>query len=224
VYVDNLRTRCVTACLIVAVCAAVGTAAAGVAAFVQTETAFAKENLIRLHVIANSDSPQDQDLKLLVRDAVLAETRELFAAVTSKEEARRLLAEHQEKVIEAAEEVIQAHGFSYNVSLEMGAYAFPSRAYRGITLPAGTYDAVRVRIGDAQGENWWCVLFPPLCLGELEVSSGQSELAQYNPQGETGKIAFRLKVLEYIQATYYGQQIRNWWQASAAGLTRWNTQ
>lgn len=223
-YVDNLRTRLITICLLVMVFAGVGTAAAGLAAFTRADTAFARENLIRLHVIANSDSPADQDLKLMVRDAVLAETRDLFAQVTSKEEARQLLMENKQQIIQAAEEVIRAQGFSYSINLEIGTYAFPSRSYQGLTLPAGTYDAVQIRIGEARGANWWCVLFPPLCLGELEVSGDGSELGVLNPHGKAGKIAFRWKVLEYIQATQYAQQLRQWWQASAAGLSRLNSQ
>ena len=221
---DRPRIRLVTALLLIVVAAALCTAVAGVAALVETDSAFAKENLIRLHVIAHSDSPKDQDLKLLVRDAVLKETRALFSEVNTKHEARRLLLENQARVVQAAKQVVEMQGFDYEVSLEVGAYPFPERSYRGLTLPAGTYDAVQIRIGAAQGGNWWCVLFPPLCFGELEVGGSSGELAHVDPQGEVGKIAFRFRVVEVIQAANYPEQLRSWCQASAAGLTRINSQ
>lgn len=220
----GLRMRLVTTCLILAVCVALGTAVKGVADFIQADTAFAKENLIRLHVIANSDLPQDQDLKLRVRDAVLATARDLFAAVDSKTEARRVLLENQSLLVAAAEQVVHAHGFSYPVTVEFGTYPFPDRTYQGITLPAGTYDALQVRIGQARGSNWWCVLFPPLCFGELETSGGSSELGRFNSDGMPGRIAFRWKVLDFIRQMDYAQHIRSWWQAYAADVTRWNTE
>lgn len=219
-HIENLRVRLITVLLLVLAVLAVGFSIMGMTSLSKAETAFARENLIRLHVIANSDSPADQDLKLLVRDAVLSETRAVFAQVSSKEEAQRLLLENQERVINAAEHVIREQGYDYSVSLHTGNYLFPSRTYGDLTLPAGEYDAVQIRIGEAKGANWWCVLFPPLCLGELEADSESQNLVKINRENNGAGIAFRFKLLEYVQETRYAEGLRRWWQASAAGLKK----
>lgn len=219
-FINRMRTRVITALLLAALVLAVSSAVLGFVRLSEAETAFAKENLIRLHVVAHSDLPEDQDLKLLVRDAVLQEAKTLFAEAASKEEAQKIILENQDRIISAAEQVIQAEGFAYPVSIEVGSYMFPTRSYGELTLPAGDYDAVRVCIGDAKGANWWCVLFPPLCLAEVDNEQEQNRLVRINPENPGGGIAFRLKVFEYAELAKYAQQLRNWWQASAAGLTR----
>ncbi len=219
-FIDNLRTRVITALLLTALIAAASSALLGLVRLSEAETAFAKENLIRLHVVAHSDRPEDQDLKLLVRDAVLRETSILFAEAASKEEAQRIIVENQDRIISAAEEVVQAQGFDYPVSIQVGNYMFPTRSYGELILPAGDYDAVRVTIGDAKGANWWCVLFPPLCLAELDAEQEQGRLVRINRDNPEGGIAFRFKFLEHLELTRYAKQIRSWWQASAAGLAR----
>lgn len=126
------------------------------------EVAFSTGNLIRLHVVANSDGVEDQKVKLLVRDRILRETEELLA-VESREEALERLAEKKGYLIQAAEDELQKYGFNYHAGLEMGEFNFPERKYEFGVLPAGQYQALRVVLGKGSGENWWCVLFPPVC-------------------------------------------------------------
>lgn len=126
------------------------------------EVAFSTGNLVRLHVVANSDGIEDQKVKLLVRDRILRETEELLA-VESREEALERLAEKKGYLIQAAEDELQKYGFNYHAGLEMGEFNFPERKYEFGVLPAGQYQALRVVLGKGSGQNWWCVLFPPVC-------------------------------------------------------------
>ncbi len=128
------------------------------------------DSVFRLHVIANSDSEIDQDLKYTVRDALLSYMNDLCANCTSKEEAISIASEHLEDFKEIALNTIQEEGFDYSVNIRIGNFEFPTKHYGDISLPAGTYDALRVEIGEAKGQNWWCVMFPPLCF--VNASSG----------------------------------------------------
>lgn len=129
-----------------------------------------EQSVFRLHVIANSDSKEDQDLKYIVRDNLIEYMNNLCKDVESKEEAINLANIHIEDFRKIAEETINENGFSYPVSVEIGNFSFPTKDYGDVSLPAGYYDALRLKIGDAVGQNWWCVMFPPLCF--VNVSSG----------------------------------------------------
>ena len=127
------------------------------------------QNLVRLHVIANSDGPGDQAVKLKVRDRIL---RDVGAELGSAADARQALEVVQAELgqIEAlAEDELSKNGYSYGAAAMVGIFDFPDRTYGDLTLPAGRYNALRVVLGDGQGQNWWCVLFPPLCLVDLAV-------------------------------------------------------
>ena len=128
----------------------------------QTQTQLA-DRVVRLHVLANSDSEEDQALKLLVRDAVLDRAEALLTQSEDRAEAEALLREHLTDFEQVAEAVITAEGYDYPVSVELEDTQFPTKEYDGFTLPAGEYLALRVLIGAAEGQNWWCVVFPPLC-------------------------------------------------------------
>ena len=128
------------------------------------------DSVFRLHVIANSDSDEDQALKYKVRDAILDYMDDITANCTSKEEVISLANDHKEEMCNVAKETISANGYDYDVSIEIGNFEFPTKQYGDISLPAGYYDAVRVKIGEASGQNWWCVMFPPLCF--VDVTSG----------------------------------------------------
>ena len=121
------------------------------------------ENLLRLHVVANSDSEADQALKLQVRDAVLQEAGQWCRDAESMEEANVLLCTHLEGITLAAEDVVRREGFSDRVRAQVTEEYYPTRQYEGFTLPAGRYRSLRVTIGEGEGRNWWCVVFPPLC-------------------------------------------------------------
>jgi stage II sporulation protein R len=131
----------------------------------------AGRDLIRLHIIAHSDHAYDQALKLKVRDAVIAETAHLFEQVATEQEAQQLLGTHLEEVEQVCNRVLAQANAPYRGQAQIGIYSFPERAYEEITLPAGHYRALKIVLGDGQGRNWWCVLFPPLCF--VSGSSGQ---------------------------------------------------
>ena len=121
------------------------------------------DKVVRLHVLANSDSEEDQALKLKVRDAVLAQSSETLQGITGREEACRRLTALLPELEKTAREVIAANGYAYGVRVELAETSFPTKTYDGFALPAGEYLALRVLIGEAAGQNWWCVVFPPLC-------------------------------------------------------------
>ncbi len=143
------------------------------------------ESVLRLHVVANSDSPEDQALKLAVRDAVLAEAGKYCANASSLEEANFQVCTHLESITRAAQDVIAQWGAEDRARAQVAEQYFPTKEYGGFTLPAGRYRALRVVIGEGAGRNWWCVVFPALCLpaaGEEDplalLPEGQREAAQ----------------------------------------------
>ncbi|QDR80397.1 stage II sporulation protein R [Sporomusa termitida] len=118
---------------------------------------------VRLHILANSDSIKDQRLKLKVRDAVITYLTPYVKDVSDVREANTIIANHQANIIMVAKKVVGENGANYPVAVQMGTFAFPVRSYGSLVLPAGEYQAVRILLGQAAGQNWWCVLFPPLC-------------------------------------------------------------
>lgn len=121
------------------------------------------DNLIRFHVIANSDSHEDQQLKRDVRDRIISYMKEKLAEVKDIEETKRIVNENLGSIRCIAKDEIIANNKDYNVEVMMGNYPFPTKIYGDIALPAGNYQALRVVIGKGEGQNWWCVMFPPLC-------------------------------------------------------------
>ncbi|MDD4700044.1 MAG: stage II sporulation protein R [Oscillospiraceae bacterium] len=121
-------------------------------------------SVLRLHVLANSDSDEDQTLKLTVRDKLLVEADSLFTDTSTEEEAICAAKDNLPQLQQVAEEVILENGYDYGVTVEIGEAYFNTRVYDTFTLPAGNYEAVRVLIGEAKGKNWWCVMFPPVCV------------------------------------------------------------
>ena len=169
------------------------------------------DSVFRLHVIANSDSKEDQELKLKVRDELLSYMNIISKDSTNKQEAMQIANEHKEEFIQIAEKVIKENGYNYTVNVQVGKADFPTKYYGDITLPAGTYDALKVQIGEAKGQNWWCVMFPPLCF--VDVSTGivpdnsKQELKQsldneeYDLISKTdnNEISFKFKIVELFQ-------------------------
>ena len=143
--------------------------------FESTEAALS-ENFIRLHVLANSDEKSDQELKLCVRDRIIEETKEIFDENTDFSSAKSDINENLEKIKAIAEDEISENGYDYPVKVTLGMSDFPTKEYGELVLPKGKYEALRVEIGKAEGQNWWCVLFPPLCFVDescVKVSSAQ---------------------------------------------------
>ena len=134
-------------------------------AFAVRTQARLSEKVIRLHVLANSDAPEDQSLKLLVRDRLLTDAAPLAERARDRREMEALLRERLPELADAARDTLSANGSTYPVTLELRETEFPTRYYDGFALPAGRYLALRAVIGDGAGRNWWCVVFPPLCSG-----------------------------------------------------------
>lgn len=149
-----------------------------------------EDQVLRLHVIANSDAPGDQALKLAVKDEIVTMMQQEFTNVQNAEVARQLAAEDLPAIKATAEECIKAKGFNYPVDVVVGEELFPTKSYGNLVFPAGNYQAVRVIIGEGKGKNWWCVLFPPLCL----VSSSDQGLCLSSPQ----QVQVTFKCLELI--------------------------
>lgn len=147
-------------------------------------------DVLRLHVIANSDDPEDQAVKLEVKDHIVAMMRRDFSQTGSAAEARRLAVKEREAIKAEAESVLTARGYHYPVAVYIGEFEFPTKSYGNVVLPQGEYQAVRVVLGNGQGKNWWCVLFPPLCM----VSSSDKGLSLSSPQ----EAEVSLKCLELL--------------------------
>lgn len=127
--------------------------------------------MLRLHVVANSDSESDQARKLLVRDVVLARASALLDGVSDRREAEAALSSHLEELAQAGEEALARTGTPDSVRVTLDDQWFPTKEYDGFSLPAGRYRALRVTIGAGEGRNWWCVVFPPLCLASVSEQS-----------------------------------------------------
>ena len=138
--------------------------------YVQAVSSDLKDSVFRLHVIANSDSEEDQNLKYLVRDNLLDYMNKICMNCTSKEDAIKIANLNIDEFKKIADNTIKNEGFDYKVNVEIGEFNFPTKNYGDISLPAGLYDALKVEIGEANGHNWWCVMFPPLCF--VDISSG----------------------------------------------------
>lgn len=189
--------------LIVAVCGAVFPVRGEVGLY---------DRMIRLHVIANSDSPEDQELKLAVRDAVLEASRGILSGADGVQDAREALEGSVPVLLDVCRRVISERGYGYDVTIGTGYEQYPEKSYDGFTLPSGDYYSVRVLIGGAAGKNWWCVLFPPLCLGAAKgredgaavmASAGLSR-EQVNIMTENGDGGYVLKfrIVEFFRRVF----------------------
>lgn len=169
-----------------------------------------QDSVFRLHVIANSDSEEDQNLKYIVRDKILEYMNNIYDNTSSKEDVIHLVNENIDNIKQIAEETIRENGYNYSVKLDIGNFAFPTKTYGDISFPAGFYDALKIQIGDAKGQNWWCVMFPPLCF--VDVTSGivpeeSKEIMKDSLSDEEYKILsekdndvkFKFKIIEIFQ-------------------------
>lgn len=148
-----------------------------------------KENLIRFHVVANSDAPEDQAVKLQVRDAVLESIREDLQKVADVEEAKAYLQENLPKIEAVANRTLEAAGFSDTAVVKLCREAFDTRNYDTFSLPAGVYEALRITIGEGAGHNWWCVAFPDLCQGATTREFTQTAAQAGLPEDLTETLA-----------------------------------
>jgi stage II sporulation protein R len=172
-----------------------------------------ESKLIRFHVIANSDSVEDQALKLKVRDKVLEYISPKLKESNSIEASRKILKENDENIIKICETVIKNNGYVYGVKTTLSEENFPVKSYGNITLPQGNYEAYRILIGSGNGKNWWCVMFPPLCFvditkGEVSYDKTKAQMQKVLSSKEydmvenrkpKGKIQVKFKVLEILK-------------------------
>lgn len=126
-----------------------------------------KDKIIRLHVVANSDSPEDQAIKLRIKDAIIKELKPKLENLKSQEEVKNLISANMDNLIAAAEEEMARLGENFPIDIELGTFEFPTKVYGDLSFPAGAYQALNVKIGEAKGKNWWCVMFPPLCFVDI---------------------------------------------------------
>lgn len=163
------------------------------------------DSVIRFHVIANSDSEEDQALKLAVRDRVLARVEEFCPRDATLAQVQAALEGNLNLLAAAGREVVEEQGYDYPVAASLEDCWFPTREYEGFALPAGNYTALRVTIGDGRGRNWWCVAFPPLCLGAASETVDQAlEAGHFTPDqgalvtGDGGEYVLKFKAMELL--------------------------
>ena len=169
----------------------------------ENECRVISDNVLRVHILANSDSFSDQQLKLKVRDAILSESEKLFSDVTSKVEAKQIVRENLDVFENIAQNVITTNGYDYQVSATVTNLCFNTREYGDVTMPAGFYDALQIRIGNAQGKNWWCVMYPSLCVPSASDCNSMDKKFtdnQYNIVSSGVKYDFRFRVVELFSS------------------------
>lgn len=152
-------------------------------------------DLLRLHVIANGDSVREQAVKLRVRDAVIRTLDDDLEEADDADEAKRIVLMREGEVIAAAKSVLRQAGEDETIRMEVGRFPFPLRVYGDLVVPEGEYEAVRIIIGEGKGQNWWCVLFPPLCMVDATVAVSTDEMTDDN---EEKRIVYRSKVAEML--------------------------
>lgn len=179
--------------------------------YVNAVSANISSSVFRLHVIANSDSAEDQNLKYLVRDALIDYMNSVSKNSNSKDEAISIAYQHKSDFYKIAKKIINDNGYDYNVNISIGNFTFPTKNYGDISLPAGYYDALKVEIGNASGQNWWCVMFPPLCFVDIstgivpedskETIKDSLHTEEYNliNSAQTADVKFKFKLLEFFQ-------------------------
>lgn len=172
--------------------------------WLEREQSRVSDSVLRLHVLANSDSAEDQSLKLMVRDAVLEEAKVILPEGSSVREAEQILSNNLERLAAAGAAVVEREGYDYPVSAGLEDSWFPTKEYEDFALPAGQYRALRIIIGEGEGQNWWCVVFPPLCLASVSETAAQTALeAGMDSQqvalltGESEGYVVKFKLLEW---------------------------
>ncbi len=174
-----------------------------------------KDKMIRFHVLANSDIEEDQALKLKVRDEVIAYLHPKLLKSNTVEESEKIIQESYSNLIDISKEVIKENGYNYDVSVNLEYCNFPTKQYSSVVLPSGEYKALRVVIGEGSGQNWWCVMFPPLCFVDESTSVIDEETDlklqeiltedEYNlvvkkEDKEIQKTEFKFKVFEVLDS------------------------
>ncbi|MGN1032769.1 MAG: stage II sporulation protein R [Intestinibacter sp.] len=173
-----------------------------------------KDKLIRFHVLANSDSEEDQQLKLKVRDEVIDYLQPKLRNSKSIEESEKIIIEEESNLMNICKHVIKTNGYNYDVDIDLGYSKFPTKQYSSVVLPAGEYKSLRILIGEGQGKNWWCVMFPPLCFVDKQnnvidketdaklrevLTEEEYELIVEKDNTKVGDLEIKFKIVEIIQ-------------------------
>ena len=173
-----------------------------------------KEELIRFHVLANSDTQEDQELKLKVRDAIISYLQPKLEYSNNINESEKIITDSYKELNKISKEIIIENGYNYDVSVELTYSNFPTKQYSSVVLPAGEYKALKIVIGEGQGQNWWCVMFPPLCFvdessavidkstdAKLQevLTEEEYELIVGSNNNEVKQNEIKFKILEIIQ-------------------------
>lgn len=173
-----------------------------------------KENLIRFHVLANSDSEEDQALKLKVRDKVISYLKPKLEDSESISQSEKIILNEKDKLMDICKETIKQNGYNYDVSINLGYSKFPTKQYSSVVLPAGEYKSLKIIIGKGQGKNWWCVMFPPLCFiddqnGIIDektdkklkevLTEEEYDLIMAKNKNEVKNLEFKFKITEVFQ-------------------------
>lgn len=180
--------------------------------YASTVSSSIADSVFRLHIIANSDSTEDQSLKYIVRDNLISYMNSICSDSNTKSEIIKIANSHKSDFYKIAKQTIIDEGFDYEVTISIGNFYFPTKSYGDISLPSGLYDALEVKIGKAEGHNWWCVMFPPLCFvditsGVVPTSSKDSlkdnlSDEEYNLISNTddnSEISFKFKIIEFFE-------------------------
>jgi len=182
---------------------------AGIGSGAAREQSGLSDKLIRLHVVANSNSPEDQALKLKARDRILDSLSGVLDGVTDRDTAIGLISENLDRIVAVSEDEIRSEGYDYSVTARVDYEQFPTRNYDTFSLPAGGYEALRVIIGSGQGANWWCVIFPPLCTSAA-FGGGQGAFGDLSKDqvslitGDSPRYVVKFKTIEIID------KVRGW--------------
>lgn len=163
------------------------------------------EQIIRLHVIANSDTEEDQELKMKVKETIVTYLRGEMQDATSVDEARQAIREHLPEIEEIAAEKMRAEGYDYTAEATLGESYFPIKEYGDLTFPAGNYEALRVRLGESAGHNWWCVMYPSLCFVDSTY--------QIVPDSSKERLKETLTSEEYNSLLDGGEDVSYSWKA-----------
>lgn len=168
----------------------------------QAECADISEEVFRLHILANSDSDEDQNLKLKVRDKVLEYTESLFEEANSKEEAETVISDNLQSISNTAYREVLDNGYDYAVKAEITNMYFTTRYYENYTLPSGMYDALRITIGEGEGHNWWCVMYPSICISTEKEQDEKAKEVFDEQQYEIVKneqFQYKFKIVEFFE-------------------------
>lgn len=162
-------------------------------------------DVFRFHILANSDSEEDQALKLKVRDKVLERTKILFDTANSKSDAKKFVKANLETIEKIAQNEVYKNGYNYPVKAEVVNMHFDTRYYESYTLPSGMYDALRITIGNAKGHNWWCVMYPSICISTVDEGKDRAKDALSDDEYSVvtdDKVEYKFFIVELFQKIF----------------------